>query len=219
MIGLSIAAFAVCMMIAMVSYPGGSHFDPRTSGYGFFENFWCDLLRDPAINGQPNPIASLYAQIAMGAVSVGLFPFFFALSDLSGNLAGVRVLVRGLGMLGIVGLLGVALFPSSDYPRLHGVLVTSAGPLGIGGALVGFVAALRAQTLSPAVVRLGFTTLLLATINVFQFAREFYFAVPNSPLLAAIQKLVTLSMLAWMLAVGRSWKRLYDTAAHSGACS
>ncbi|HEY8942846.1 MAG TPA: hypothetical protein VIM73_01235 [Polyangiaceae bacterium] len=197
------------MTLAMIAYPGGSHFDTFTPGYDFLRNFWCDLLREPAIDGRPNPTAPRYAQVAMWALGVGLVPFFLALADLSGGSARTRKIIRGLGLAGIAGMLGVALLPSSDYPTLHGLLVTTAGPLGIGAALAGFIAAVRARTLDRLSLHLGLATLSLASLNVLQYAREFYFDVPPSPLLPTVQKFVTLTLLAWMLALGRSWMNLY----------
>jgi hypothetical protein len=206
---LAVGTFAVCMTLAMTAYPGGSYFDALAPGYDFLRNFWCDLLRDPALNGRSNRTAPRYAQVAMWALGAGLVPFFLALADLSSGSARVRTLVRWFGVAGVLGMLGVALLPSSDFPRLHGILVTTTGPLGIAAALFGFIAALRAGTLNRFSIHLGFTTLVLATLNVIQYAREFYLGAPSSTLLPAIQKLVTLSILAWILAIGRSWTMLY----------
>ena len=49
-----LTVFCVAMAAAVQSYGGGSWLHPHTTGHAFFENFWCDLLREPAHNGRPN---------------------------------------------------------------------------------------------------------------------------------------------------------------------
>lgn len=187
----------------MAFYPGGSYFDAEHPGYDFWLNFWCDLMRDPALNGEPNRTAPLLAQVAMWALGAGLVGFFSTLAKLSGRSPRTQSAIRWLGIIGVLGMLGVALLPSSRFPVLHGVLVTTAGPAGISAAVFAFIAGWRAGAMTQTAIWLGVATLVLAVLNVGQYAQEFYFDVPSSPLLPAVQKLATLSLLGWMLAVAR----------------
>ncbi len=52
--------FIALYIIAASFYPGGSETDKTSVGYNLTKNYWCNLLHDTAINGQPNtakPIA------------------------------------------------------------------------------------------------------------------------------------------------------------------
>jgi len=46
--------FIVLYIIAAVLYPGGSETDKTSIGFSWTNNFWCNLLKENAINGQPN---------------------------------------------------------------------------------------------------------------------------------------------------------------------
>lgn len=202
----AVGAFVLCMTQAMLSYPGGSIFDSSRPGYDFWQNFWCDLLRQPALNGEPNPTAPIFAQISIWALGAGLFPFFLALAEQSGASPRLQRVIAGLGAAGVVGMLGVAFLPSNRFPVLHGLLVTTAGPAGIAAALFAFVAALRVGNQNRNTTILGLTTLGFSVLNLAQYAREFYLNVPSSPALPAVQKLATLSLLGWMLVTTRLWQ-------------
>jgi hypothetical protein len=46
--------FVVLYIIATVLYPGGSQVDKNSIGFSWTNNYWCNLLNENAINGQPN---------------------------------------------------------------------------------------------------------------------------------------------------------------------
>ena len=64
--------FVVHYLVAAFLYPGGSQIDKNSVGFSWTDNYWCNLLNDYAINGQPNPARP----IAMS----GLFVLCLALS-------------------------------------------------------------------------------------------------------------------------------------------
>lgn len=47
--------FAILYFVATLFYPGGSQADANAIGFNWANNYWCNLLNDKAINGQPNP--------------------------------------------------------------------------------------------------------------------------------------------------------------------
>jgi hypothetical protein len=52
--------FVLLYIIATFYYPGGSQVDQNSIGFSWVNNYWCNLLNEIAINGQPNaakPIA------------------------------------------------------------------------------------------------------------------------------------------------------------------
>lgn len=64
--------FVVHYLVAAFLYPGGSQLDKNSIGFSWTDNYWCNLLNDFAINGQPNPARP----IAMS----GMFVLCLALS-------------------------------------------------------------------------------------------------------------------------------------------
>ncbi len=57
---LGVLLFVVLYVVATFLYPGGSQIDRNAVGFSWTNNYWCNLLNDNAINGQPNaakPIA------------------------------------------------------------------------------------------------------------------------------------------------------------------
>ena len=76
------AAFVLLLIPAMRAYPGGTSWDPASSGHDFWLNYLCDLTRSVALNGQPNPAGAALAQGAMGLLALGLLPFWWVLPQL-----------------------------------------------------------------------------------------------------------------------------------------
>ncbi|MEW5718375.1 MAG: DUF998 domain-containing protein, partial [Chloroflexota bacterium] len=63
---------------AMLFYPGGTASDPATSGYSFFTNFFSDLGRTQARNGQMNAIAAPLFFLALSLAGASLIAFSLA---------------------------------------------------------------------------------------------------------------------------------------------
>jgi len=70
--------FVLLTVIAMFAYPGGTFTDGTTVGYDFFHNFFSDLGRVTAPNGQPNTVSMILFLTALTTVGIGLVLFFIA---------------------------------------------------------------------------------------------------------------------------------------------
>ena len=70
--------FVMLTIIAMIAYPGGLYSGTNTEGYDFFRNFFSDLGRVNAPNGEPNTISLIAFFIALTTVGIGLILFFIA---------------------------------------------------------------------------------------------------------------------------------------------
>src|SRR5687767_5436530 len=46
--------FIILYIIAALLYPGGSDVDKNAIGFSWTNNYWCNLLHENAINGEPN---------------------------------------------------------------------------------------------------------------------------------------------------------------------
>ena len=196
-----VLGFAVCMAISMQEYPGGNLWDRSQPGYDFWRNFWCDLLRHPAYNGDPNPEAPLLAQVAMVWLALGIGAYFVLAPRLFPRARRLGFAVTAAGVCGAVGLVVVALVSSGTAPRLHGFAVLVAGPMGLSavlGTLVGLACAPQRDRL---LLGLGVGMLAVSSFTLAQYVREFACSVPSSEWLPRSQKVATVLALAWMCVV------------------
>lgn len=196
-----ILGFVVCMAVAMAMYPGGNLWDRAQPGYDFWRNFWCDLLRQPAYNGDPNPIAPRFAQLAMAWLALGIAAYFVLAPRLFRCRRRLGQAVTAAGLCGAVGLVVVAAISSGSFPRLHGVAVITAGPTGLGAVLGTIVGLARSPERSRSAVVLGVAMLVVASFTLTQFIREFACSVPSSEWLPRSQKVATVLALGWMWVV------------------
>jgi hypothetical protein len=68
--------FIVLYILATLLYPGGSQVDKNSVGFSWINNYWCNLLNEKAINGQPNP-AKPIAMTGMFVLCLTLSFFWF----------------------------------------------------------------------------------------------------------------------------------------------
>lgn len=68
--------FVLLYFFATLYYPGGSQVDRHSIGFSWINNYWCNLLNETAINGQPNP-AKPIALTGMFVLCMTLSFFWF----------------------------------------------------------------------------------------------------------------------------------------------
>lgn len=192
----ALAVFCVAILTAAWLYPGGDFIVEKTSGFSL-RNFWCDLLREPAYNGERNAASVRLATLAFTAIGVALLPFWLEVSRLVPHRAR---LLRVAGAISAVATVMVALVPSDRFPALHGPAVLTAGGLGI---LCGFFvgrASLAARRRWPLFAASSAALLFFASTNMLLYVWDVYLDGPKLVLLPAVQKLATLSLMVWMVA-------------------
>ena len=52
---LGIVSFIGLGIFSSTLYPGGSRIDLNSEGFDWINNYWCNLMSEKGINGQPNP--------------------------------------------------------------------------------------------------------------------------------------------------------------------
>ena len=190
-----LGAGAVATAVGAGRYPGGTWADPGSSGHSLLGNFLCDIARDTAVNGRPNPGAP-WGRAAEWTFVLALCLFWWLAPTLVQPRRGRRA-IRALGTLSTLGLLAVPL----TVGLAHAVaLLAGAGPGFLAGGLV--VRGLRAR---PWLRLLGGVALLLAAVEL-----GLYLAFrPGPPPLAvpAVQRLALLAAVAWMAACAWELRR------------
>jgi hypothetical protein len=198
---LAVLGFVVCMGIAIVAYPGGNLWDHSRRGYDFWLNFWCDLLRHPAYNGAPNPVAPRFAQLGMVSLALGIAAYFALAPRMFGSVGWLSRAVTVAGVLGGIGLLLVTAVSSRAHPTVHGVAVLTAGPMGLSAVLGTIVGLARSADRHRLCFWLGALMLAVASFTLVQYVREFAYSAPSSEWLPRSQKVATLLALGWMCVV------------------
>lgn len=200
-----LAVFCVVMVAAAARYPGGSWLHPHTVGFSIAENFWCDLMRQPAHNGARNG-AVVLGTLGFAVLGLSLAPFWWEVSRLLPS-AGARF-VRAAGCVSALGTALVALMPSDRFPRWHAVVVLTTGGLGFAcGVLCGAFALSRFRA-QPLFAATSLFLLLCASVNLVLYVWVVYLHGPETVVLPAAQKLATLGLVAWMVAGLRVSARL-----------
>lgn len=118
----SCGLFVLLTVVAMFTYPGGTYTDGTTMGYNFFRNFFSDLGRVTAPNGQTNTAALILFFIALCMAGIGLIFFFLAFrnffkNDRTGNLLSLIGTISGVasGLL----FIGIACAPYDLFLNIH----------------------------------------------------------------------------------------------------
>lgn len=193
-----LALFCVAQGGAMWSYAGGSWLHPHAPSHLFFENFWCDLLRDPAHNGKPNGLSSWLASLGFLALSGALASFWLALARLLPS--GWARFLRLAGPASAVATAAVALVPSDRFPGIHAPAVLTAGGLGFVCGCVCSAWALAQRRASPVFALSSCLLVAAAAVNLVLYVRVAYFGGANTIALPVAQKLATLALVVWMVA-------------------
>jgi hypothetical protein len=122
LIAVGCVLFVLLTAVAMLFYPGGTASDPTTRGYSFFMNFFSDLGRTQARNGQPNPVAAPLFFSALTLAGAALIAFFIAFPWWFTRTPLDRVMVWLGSLAGIVAggcFVGVAFTPANVDNALH----------------------------------------------------------------------------------------------------
>lgn len=120
---LSISGFYSSYGIAIKLYPGGTWKDASTVGYSFWDNYLCDALQQPALNGFYNP-GSDFGLAAYGFLLLTLVFWWTILAKLTDSDSKRRAnIIRASAAMSCLGLVGTIVFPAEA--RLLGAHFTA----------------------------------------------------------------------------------------------
>lgn len=179
--------FVVLYIVAAVLYPGGSQIDNNSKGFSWADNYWCNLLNDNAINGQPNPgkpiaIAGMFAL----CLALVFFWFLFSTKVKGGNAS--RLIIQISGTLAMI--VASLLFTSID----HDLIINIATIFGL-IATVGIILGLY-KTKWYGLFGLGLLNILLVGMNNYvYYNKELIIFLP------VIQKISFGTFLIWICCI------------------
>lgn len=176
--------FAALYFLAACFYPGGSQADANTRGFSWVNNYWCNLLNEKAINGQPNS-ARPVALLAMIVLSVALSAFWllFAANSRIGKM--LRYIIGVSGVLSMV--IGFFLFTATD----HDMVTNLASAFGL-VAVIGTLAGLYTMKCRGLFVYGLINLVLVAANNYVYYNKELLLYLP------VVQKITFAAFLIWV---------------------
>ncbi|MBL8953780.1 MAG: hypothetical protein JNK82_23595 [Myxococcaceae bacterium] len=199
-----LVVFVVLYAAAAVAYPGGTWEEPQRSGHSFFFNYYCDLMRPTALNGQPNPVGSQLAELGQLVLALSFGPFFWVAPALFDGRPKLTAAVRALGLVACVAGVGVVLMPSWRFGQtVHGIMLLLCGFPAVAALVCVMVGTWQVPTLRALAAALVVT--MLATIGI--FVRQMIIGVESSPGLAPLQRIDFALALGWMATTSRRAER------------
>lgn len=191
---VGIFLFLLLFVFAAARYPGGSQADLTHEGFDWIHNYWCNLMGEKAMNGEPNDALPI-AVLALVILCVSLFFFFYHFSfHLAVNSLWGKIIRVG----GLLSMLAAALI-ATDWHDEMTIVASGFGLFVIAGIMVSL-------SFSNLILYkwTGAVCLLMLGLN-----NYIYYTQHGLYLLPLLQKLTFVIVLGWI--IGLNWK-LYQKA-------
>jgi hypothetical protein len=209
LLGTALCAVALFIAAAHV-YPGGTHFDRLRAGHDFWRNTICDVARSRALGGAHNHGATL-ARGAMGCASLGFGALFWLLAKRFASRRRLSALVRCLGGVVVPGGIAVALLPTDQFSAQHGIAIVITGIPGLLAATLATYA-LVSDEAPPLLVALGVLTVTVSTADFVIYVHELVVGGPPRVTVSVLERIASLLVVAWMVAVAATSLRRSNRA-------
>lgn len=206
-IELSVVSFAVFVTAAMLSYPGGTFYEPERVGHSFWHNFLCDLLRERSISGAPNELGAILSTTGMMCLIPGLVSLVWLVPEVVQVGGAFMVALRGVAIASCLALAAIPLLPADRFGTLHAFAVVGAGipaTLALGVLVSSLALDRRTGTTMRALSAL---VVIVIALSLVVYARETFFAAEPWTALPSLSRLASLLLLSWLLAFARLAKR------------
>ena len=187
--------FGALITAAAAAYPGGTWDQPDSRGFSFWNNFWCDLLANVALDGRPNRLGAVLARLAFACFALALLRFWPLAAATAGR--GPDSVPERLGRFGALSLIAVALVPAASSQALHGIAVVLSAGCAV-AAVVPLIPELWRRDARRAAL-LGTVAVASAVACLVQYVYQGCFADDATTWLAGVQKITTALLLSFML--------------------
>jgi hypothetical protein len=179
--------FVLLYVVAAHLYPGGSQVDKNAAGFSWTNNYWCNLLNENAINGQPNA-AKPVAMAGMFVLCVTLACFWFLFPKYLNPGKKLNPLIQISGLLAMT--IAFFLFTTIN----HDLITNLASIFGLIATLGTFIGLYKAKWYK--LLAFGFFLILLVGIN-----NYVYYSKGLIIYLPVIQKISFAAFLLWISCV------------------
>ncbi|MBK6576205.1 MAG: hypothetical protein IPG17_08410 [Sandaracinaceae bacterium] len=199
-----VLGFLLLTGVSALRYPGGTQADRSREGYAFFGNYWCDLYRSQALNGEDHAVGAQLAQVGALAVVLAIFAGLWCASAWFEGQRPRRA-TRALSGIACLGMLAIPLMPADRFGHLHFLVIgVSAVPALLALALASVAVVRGAARATPPAHGLRVLTRVVfvgALLHFAQYVAELVGGPAYGVGVPAIQKVVTLLILLWLVVV------------------
>ena len=175
--------FVILYIIATFLYPGGSQVDKNSIGFSWINNYWCNLLNENAINGQPNS-ARFIALLGMFVLCLTLSSFWLLFPSYTNFKNWGKLIIQISGIIAMA--IGMFLFT-----KFHDAIINLAGLFGLIALCGTFIGLYKNKWYG--LFYFGILNLLLIGLN-----NYVYYTKGLMIYLPIVQKLTFLSYLIWV---------------------
>ena len=175
--------FVILYIIATFLYPGGSQVDKNSIGFSWINNYWCNLLNENAINGQPNS-ARFIALLGMFVLCLALSSFWLLFPSYTNFKNWGKLIIQISGIIAMA--IGMFLFT-----KFHDAIINLAGLFGLIALAGTFIGLYKNKWYG--LFYLGLVNLLLIGLN-----NYVYYTKGLIIYLPIVQKFTFLSFLIWV---------------------
>ena len=181
-----VVGFLCLYVVASFYYPGGSQLDHDSVGFSWADNYWCNLLNERAINGQPNK-AQPIALAAMLIICISLAYFSYIFSQLTDLKKHSKLTIQISSICGAI----VTMFLFTSF---HNTVINVAGLLGLVAIVFILIELRNAKWMW--LFSFGIFNIALGVLNnILYYGRGLIIYLP------IIQKVTFLSFLLWVCLV------------------
>jgi hypothetical protein len=187
---LGSVVFVLLYFIASLYYPGGTYLNKSFVGFSWTQNFWCNLLNETAINGEPNPARPI-ALTGMVVLCFTLMAFWYLFPLQAGFAKRERYTIQASGFIAMI-------IGSFIFTRLHDNVINAAGLFGL-IALTGTLQGLKKLGWRKLFYMGLFVVVLIALNNLLYYKKSLMYYLP------VVQKITFLYFLLWICFINIRW--------------
>ena len=180
---IGIAIFVGLYIFSSTLYPGGSQANLNSEGFDWINNYWCNLMNEKGMNGQPNP-AKPYSIIAMIILCLSLMFFFIQFAQIYSKSKIWKRIIKTSGIISMS-------FAILIFTKYHDLMTTLSSIFGL-FVVIGIIREIYKSKLSIYKITGVICILILGINNYIYYTQQFIQVLP------LLQKITFAIVLLWI---------------------
>ena len=181
---IGIAIFVGLYIFSSTLYPGGSQANLNSEGFDWINNYWCNLMNEKGMNGQPNP-AKPYSIIAMIILCLSLMFFFIQFAQIYSKSKIWKRIIKTSGIISMS-------FAILIFTKYHDLMTTLSSIFGV-FVVIGIIREIYKSKLSIYKITGVICILILGLNNYIYYTQQFIEVLP------LLQKITFAIVLLWII--------------------
>jgi len=181
---IGILFFVGLYIYASTLYPGGSQANLNSKGFDWIHNYWCNLLDNKGMNGQPNP-AKMYAIVAMMTLCFSLMIFYILFAQNYSTTKTWKFIITTAGTISMI-------LATLIFTKYHNLIIILSSIFGL-FTIIGIVKEIYISDLKTYKITGAFCMLLLISNNYIYYTKQ------GIEILPLLQKITFLIVFIWII--------------------